>query len=118
MTKINLTNKTKKIINTVIIALVLIALAASSFVGGFYVNKAITEKHYASYEVEANVISVNPDTSEVFFTTPSGHSFYIVTDEVFAVGENYVITFLTNNTATVEDDEITLVSRNVSISMY
>lgn len=118
MKKINFTEKTRKIVSTVIIAVILIGISVGGFFGGFYTNKNISEKNFSKYSVEAIVVEVNPDTSEVFFETPSGHNFFIVTDEIFAVNEQYTLTFSTNNTPTVEDDEIYHISRNIEMSMY
>lgn len=118
MKKIEINNKTKKIIGVCVCVVLAVALVASSFLGGWYIRQSIYEAETKTYSVEATVTEVNPDTSEVFFETTSGHIFYVVTDEVFAADEKYIITFDTNGTPTVEDDEITLVSRNISISMY
>ena len=118
MKKIKINNKTKKIIGVCVCVVLAVALVASSFLGGWYIRQNTYEAETKTYSVEATVTEVNPDTSEVFFETTSGHIFYVVTDEVFSAYEKYTITFNTNGTPTVEDDEITLVSRNVSISMY
>ena len=115
MKKINFTEKTRKIVIAVIIAVVFVGISVGGFFGGFYANKNISEKNFSEYSVEATVIEVNPDTSDVFFTTTSGHNFSIVTDEIFAVNEHYILTFSTNNTPTVEDDEICHISRNIEM---
>lgn len=118
MKKIEINNKTKKIIGVCVCVVLAVALVASSFLGGWYIRQNAYEAETKTYSVEATVTEVNPDTSEVFFETTSGHIFYVVTDEVFATYEQYTITFNTNGTATVEDDEIYHISRNIEMSMY
>lgn len=118
MKKIEINNKTKKIIGVCVCVVLAVALVASSFLGGWYIRQRAYEAETKTYSVEATVTEVIPDTSEVFFETPSGHVFYIVTDEIFAVYEKYTITFNTNGTPTVEDDEIYHISRNIEMSMY
>lgn len=118
MKKITMPKMNKKVISSILSVIVLITVLVCGFFGGFYTNKSISEKNFSKYSVEATVVEVNPDTSEVFFVTPSGHTFFIVTDEIFAVNEQYTLTFSTNNTPTVEDDEIYHISRNIEMSMY
>lgn len=114
MKKITINKKTKKIINTCVCVIIVMGIAIGTFVCGWYAHKETAKE----YTVEVTVTEVIPDTSEVFFETPSGHIFYIVTDEVFAVYEKYTITFNTNDTPTVEDDEIYHISRNIEMSIY
>ena len=99
----------------VAVIVVTVALLVGVYVGGFFTGNKVTENLFDTYSITATVNEVNPDTSTVYFETTSGHIFFIVTDEVFAVNETYTIAFNTNGTATVEDDEISLVSRNISI---
>lgn len=116
MTKTKISKAKALNITKVVVAIVLtLAVMFGVFVSGYYTNKAIEDKRLETYSMTATVTEVNPDTSDVYFETTSGHIFYIVTDEVFAVNETYTITFKTNGTATVEDDEIYLVTRDIAM---
>lgn len=99
----------KRVVVSVIAVVCIVAIISSTFVGGFYLNKYLMKE----YTVDAKVVEVVVDASEVYFETPSGHIFMVVTDEIFALNENYLITFNSNGTATVEDDEIVTVSRDI-----
>ena len=101
----------KRVVISIITVICIVAIISSTFVGGFYLNKYLMKE----YTVEAKVVEVVVDTSEVYFKTPSGHIFTVITDEIFALNENYLITFNSNGTATVEDDEIIIVSRELKI---
>ena len=118
MKKIEINNKTKKIAGVFVCVVLVVVVVASSFLGGWYIHKNTYEAKTKTYSVEATVIKVVPDTSNVFFETTSGHVFSIVTDEIFSTYEKYTITFSTNGTPTVEDDEIYHISRNIEMSMY
>lgn len=111
MKKIEINNKTKKIIGVCVCVVLAVALVASSFLGGWYAHKEVVKE----YTVEAVVTEVIVDRSEVFFETTSGHIFYVVTDEIFAQFESYSITFDTMGTPTVEDDEIILIARELKM---
>lgn len=113
MEKFTINNNTKKIIAIFLCVLLILTIAVGGFFGGYTVHKKMTEQ----YNVDVIVTEVIPDTNEVFFETTSGHVFYIVTDEIFASYEEYTITFKTNGTATVEDDEIYHISRNIEMSI-
>lgn len=99
----------KRVVISIVTVICIIAIISSVFVGGLYFNKYLMKE----YTVDAKVVEIVVDTSEVYFETPSGHIFMIVTDEIFALNENYLITFNSNGTATVEDDEIITVSRDI-----
>ena len=101
----------KRVVISIITVIYIVAIISSIFVGGFYLNKYLMKE----YTVEAKVVEVVVDTSEVYFKTPSGHIFTVITDEIFALNENYLITFNSNGTATVEDDEITEISRDLKM---
>lgn len=101
----------KRVAVSVISVVCIIAIISSTFVGGFYLNKYLMRE----YTVEAKVVEIVVDASEVYFKTSSGHIFMVVTDEIFALNENYLITFNSNGTATVEDDEIIIVSRKLKM---
>ena len=101
----------KRVVISIITVICIVAIISSTFVGGFYLNKYLMKE----YTVEAKVVEVVVDTSEVYFKTPSGHIFTVITDEIFALNENYLITFNSNGTATVEDDEIIIVSRELKM---
>ena len=101
----------KRVVVSIITVICIVAIISSTFVGGFYLNKYLMKE----YTVEAKVVEVVVDTSEVYFKTPSGHIFTVITDEIFALNENYLITFNSNGTATVEDDEIIIVSRELKM---
>lgn len=103
--------KIKRVVISIITVICAIAIVSSAFVGGLYLNKYLMKE----YTVDAKVVKIVVDTSEVYFETPSGHIFMIVTDEIFALNENYLITFNSNGTATVEDDEIIIVSRQLKM---
>lgn len=115
MKKVEINSKTKKIIGVCVYVALVVALIASSFLSGWYIHQNIYKAETKTYSVEATVTEVITDTSEVFFKTTSGHIFCIVTGEVFAVDEKYTITFNTNGTPTVEDDEIYNISRNIKM---
>lgn len=114
MTKTKI-SKAIAIAKKIAVVVITIALLVGVYVGGFFTGDKVKENQFDTYSMIATVTEVNPDTSDVYFETTSGHIFYIVTDEVFAVNETYTITFNTNGTATVEDDEIFLVSRDISM---
>lgn len=101
----------KRVVISIITVICIVAIISSTFVGGFYLNKYLMKE----YIVKAKVVEVVVDTSEVYFKTPSGHIFTVITDEIFALNENYLITFNSNGTATVEDDEIIIVSRELKM---
>jgi hypothetical protein len=111
MKKITINEKTKKIISTCIIAVIILGIAVATFVGGWYAHKEAVKE----YTVDAIVTEIIVDRSEVFFETTSGHIFYVVTDEIFAQFESYSITFDTMGTPTVEDDEIVLITRELKM---
>ena len=112
MKKFQFNSKTiKRVVVSIITVICIIAIISSTFVGGFYLNKYLMKE----YTVEAKVVEVVVDTSEVYFETSSGHIFVVVTDEIFALNENYLITFNSNGTTTVEDDEIIIVSRELKM---
>jgi hypothetical protein len=114
MKKITMPKMNKKVVSSILSVVVLLTIFVTSFMGSYYLNKYLSK----DYTIEATVTEVIVDTSEVFFETNSGHIFYIVTDEIFAVNEQYTLTFSTNGTPTVEDDEIYHISRNIEMSMY
>lgn len=116
MTKTKISKaKAIAIAKKIAVVVITIAILAGVYVGGFFTGDKVKENQFDTYSMIATVSEVNPDTSDVYFETTSGHIFYIVTDEVFAINETYTITFNTNGTATVEDDEIFLVSRDISM---
>ncbi len=116
MAKTNISKaKAIAIAKKIAVIVITVALLVGVYVGGFFTGGKVKENLFDSYSIVATVTEVNPDTSEVSFETTSGHIFFIVTDEVFAVNETYTITFNTNGTATVDDDEIYLVSRDISM---
>lgn len=111
MKKIIINEKTKKIINTCVCAIIVMGIAIGTFVCGWYAHKEAVKE----YTVEAIVTEVIPDTSEIFFETTSGHIFSITTKDIFAPFEKYKITFNTNNTSTIDDDKIISVIREIEI---
>jgi hypothetical protein len=111
MKKIEINNKTKKIINTCICVIIVVGIAIGTFICGWYAHKEAVK----NYTVEAIVTEVISDTGEVFFETTSGHIFSIKTKDIFAPFEKYKITFDTNDTSTVEDDKIISVVREIEI---
>ena len=112
MKKIQINSKmVKRVVISIITVVCIIAIISSAFVGGFYLNKYLMKE----YTLEAKVNEIVVDASEVYFETSSGHIFMVVTDEIFALNENYLITFNSNGTATVEDDEITEISRDLKM---
>jgi hypothetical protein len=115
MKKIVISENTKKVVKIVLIAVAILGIFIGGFFGGFSVKDKISEKEFSTYEMEAVVTEVIVDRSEVFFETTSGHIFYVVTDEIFAPFESYTITFATNGTPTVEDDEIIAISRDLKM---
>lgn len=116
MTKTKISKaKAIAIAKKIAVIVITVALVVGVYVGGFFTGNKVTENLFDTYSMAATVTEVNPDTSDVYFETTSGHIFFIVTDEVFAVNETYTITFNTNGTPTVEDDEIFLVSRDISM---
>ena len=116
MTKTKISKaKAIAIAKKIAVVVLTVALLVGVYVGGFFTGEKVQENQFDTYSMTATVTEVNPDTSEVYFETTSGHIFFIVTDEVFAINETYTITFNTNGTATVEDDEIFLVSRDISM---
>jgi hypothetical protein len=115
MKKIVISENTKKVVKIILIAVAILGIFVGGFFGGFSVKDKISEKEFSTYEMEAVVTEVIVDRSEVFFETTSGHIFYVVTDEIFAPFESYTITFSTNGTPTVEDDEIIVISRDLKM---
>lgn len=111
MKKVIINERTRKIINTCICAVIVIGIAVGAFVCGWYAHKEAVKE----YTVEAMVTEIIADRNEVFFETTSGHIFFIVTNDIFAPFENYRITFDTNDTSTVEDDKIISVIREIEI---
>lgn len=111
MKKIEINNKTKKIINTCICVIIVVGIAIGTFICGWYAHKEAVK----DYIVEATVTEVISDAGEVFFETTSGHIFSITTKDIFAPFEKYKITFDTNNTPTVDDDKIISVVREIEI---
>lgn len=111
MKKFTMPKMNKKVISSILSVVILMTIFVTSFMGSYYLNKYLSK----DYTIEATVTEVIVDTSEVFFETNSGHIFYIVTDEIFAPYEKYILTFDTNGTPTVEDDEITMISRDLKM---
>ena len=111
MKKIEINNKTKKIINTCICVIIVVGIAIGTFIYGWYAHKEAVK----DYTVEATVTGVVSGTGEVFFETISGHIFSITTKDIFAPFEKYKITFDTNDTSTVDDDKIISVVREIEI---
>ena len=69
----------KRVVISIVTAICIIAIISSAFVGGLYLNKYLMKE----YTVDAKVVEIVVDTSEVYFETPSGHIFVVVTDEIF-----------------------------------
>lgn len=115
MKKINFTEKTRKIVNTIIIAVILIGISVGGFFGGFYTKAEMVKREFSSYSIKATVTEVIEERSEVYFETSSGHIFYITTDEIFSPFEIYTIVFDTMGTPTVDDDEISTIYREINI---
>lgn len=112
MKKITMNETTKKIIRICVCVVLIVGVLASSFMGGYYLHKETTNE----YTINATVVEIiEEDTTDVYFETETGHIFYITTDEVFAVFEEYTITFDTNNTPTFDDDIITKVGREIIV---
>ena len=109
MKEIKLSSKAKKIIECCVCVIILIGIMVAGFFGGYYTKEAENK----TYTVYASVKDITND--EIFFETQAGHIFSIVTSEVFAYGEQYTITFDSCNTATVEDDVIVLISREINM---
>lgn len=109
MKKIKVSSKAKKIIESCICIVLLIGVVVAVFFGGYYTK----ETENKTYTVYASVKDITND--EIFFETQAGHIFSIVTNEIFAYGEQYTITFDSCDTATVEDDIIVLISREINM---
>lgn len=109
MKKIKVGSKVKKIIESCVCIILLVSVVTAVFFGGYY-TKETENKTYAVY---ASVRDITND--EIFFETQAGHIFSIVTSEIFAYGEQYTITFDSCDTATVEDDVIVLISREINM---
>lgn len=111
MKKISFSANIRKLIKPIISVILCIAIFGGAFIGSYYINRAITKE----YTVQALVVNIDEETHEISFLINSGHLFIIKTDEVFAINENYLITFKTYNTPTVEDDEIIKISREIIV---
>lgn len=111
MKKITINEKTKRVVTICTCVLLCVTLAAVSFFGGWVVHKKTVEE----YSVSAVVTDIVAEKNSVYFTTPTEHTFVIITDEIFSINENYTLTFTTNNTPTIEDDEIIRVARDIFI---
>lgn len=115
MKKITMNEKTKRIICTCICVCLALLVASACLFGGYCIHKEMT-KQYTINATIVEIIEIDKETNEVYFETETGHIFYITTNEVFGVFEDYVLTFKTNDTATFDDDVIIGVSREISFT--